>query len=231
MAAAFSGLPKDFFAFFKELAKNNERPWFEANKDRYKNSVVGPLQDLILAMQPRLAKISKHIVADPRPVGGSLFRIYRDTRFSKDKSPYKTNAGVHFRHAAGKDAHVPGFYLHLAPDEVFFGGGIWMPEADALAKIRHAIAGKSSKWAKVSADPAFKKTFGSVGGEGLARPPKGFDPEHPFIEDLKRKSFFAMRDSTPAETQGPKFADTLAATFANAKPLMKFLCDALEQPF
>ncbi len=142
----FKGLPKDFFVFFKELAKNNERPWFEDNKERYKASVLGALSDFIEGMAPRVAKISKHIVVDPRPNGGSMFRIYRDVRFSKDKRPYKEHAGVHFRHALGKDAHAPGFYMHFAPDEVFFGGGIWMPEPDALAKLRRAIADDSKGW-------------------------------------------------------------------------------------
>src|SRR6185295_12558339 len=122
---AFKGLPKDFFVFFKELTKNNERPWFEANKERYKATVIGSLSDFIEAMAPRVAKISKHIVVDPRPNGGSMFRIYRDIRFSKDKRPYKENAGCQFRHALGKDAHAPGFYMHFANDEVFFGGGLW----------------------------------------------------------------------------------------------------------
>src|SRR3954470_13982118 len=97
MAAEFKGFSKDFFAFFKELKANNERPWFEENKERYKASVVAPISDFITAMSPRLAKISKHFIADPRPNGGSMFRIYRDVRFAKDKRPYKEHAAVHFR--------------------------------------------------------------------------------------------------------------------------------------
>ena len=145
----FKGLPKDFFAFFKELAKHNERAWFEANKQRYKDVVVAPLSDFMAAMAPRVAKISKHIVVDPRPNGGSMFRIYRDVRFGKDKRPYKENAGCQFRHALGKDAHAPGFYMHFAVDEVFFGGGVWMPEPDALNNIRHAIADDAKAWKKI----------------------------------------------------------------------------------
>jgi uncharacterized protein (DUF2461 family) len=208
----FKGLPKDFFTFFRELAKNNERPWFEANKQRYKDVVIAPLCDLMEAMAPRVAKISKHIVVDPRPNGGSMFRIYRDVRFAKDKSPYKTNAGLHFRHALGKDAHVPGFYMHFAPDEVFFGGGIWMPEADALNKVRRAIAK-------------------GIEGEALSRPPKGFDPAHPYIGDIKRKSFFAMHESSVKAAQSAGFVDEVEASFEAAKPLMAYLCKALGAPF
>jgi uncharacterized protein (TIGR02453 family) len=228
---AFKGLPKDFFAFFKELAKNNERAWFEANKQRYKDVVVAPLCDFMAVMAPRVAKISKHIVVDPRPNGGSMFRIYRDVRFAKDKSPYKTNAGLHFRHALGRDAHVPGYYMHFAVDEVFIGGGIWMPEPDALAKVRHAIADGATAWKKVLTDKAFAKSFKGIDGESLARPPRGFDPGHPMIADIKRKSFFAMHESTPKAAQSAAFADEVEAAFKAATPLIRFLCDALDAPF
>lgn len=228
---AFKGLPKDFFVFFRELAKHNERAWFEANKPRYKDVVVAPLCDLMETLAPRVAKISKHIVVDPRPNGGSMFRIYRDVRFSKDKSPYKTNAGLHFRHAQGKDAHVPGYYMHFAVDEVFLGGGIWMPEPDALGKVRRAIADEPKAWKKVVEDKAFAKAFKGIEGEALARPPKGFDPNHPLIADIKRKSFFAMHESSPKSAQSAGFADEVESAFKAAKPLMKFLCDALGAPF
>ncbi|NWH07561.1 MAG: DUF2461 domain-containing protein [Alphaproteobacteria bacterium] len=231
MPGSFQGLPKDFFIFFKELSQNNDKAWFEANKDRYKAAVVGPLQDLILAMQPRLAKISKHIKADPRPVGGSLFRIYRDTRFSKDKRPYKENAGVHFRHERGKDAHVPGYYVHLAPGEVFYGGGIWMPDPEALGKLRGAIADKPSAWKKVIEDKSLAAAFEGIEGESLARPPKGFEADHPYIEDIKRKSFFAMKKGSETLTRSAGFLDELEETFRAASPLMRFLCNALDAPF
>ncbi len=228
----FNGLPKDFFAFFNELAKNNERPWFEENKQRYKDSVVAPLSDFMTAMSPRVAKISKHIVVDPRPNGGSMFRIYRDVRFGKDKRPYKENAGCHFRHAQGKDAHAPGYYMHFAVDEVFFGGGLWMPEPDALSKIRHAVADDPTGWKKIVEDKTFAKTFGEgIRGEGLSRPPKGFDPEHPYINDIKRKSFFVMHESSAKAAQSPALLDEVDASFKAAKPLMKFLCDAVGAPF
>jgi uncharacterized protein (TIGR02453 family) len=231
MPAPFKGLPKDFFAFFKELAANNNRPWFEENKQRYRESVVAPLSDFIAAMAPRVAKISKHIACDPRPNGGSMFRIYRDVRFAKDKSPYKTNAGVHFRHALGKDAHVPGYYMHFAPDEVFVGGGIWMPDAEPLNKVRRAIADEPKVWKKVVEDKAFANTFDGVEGEGLSRPPKGFDADHPYIADIKRKSFFAMHKSSGKAAQTPAFLDEVEGAFKAAKPLMKFVCDALDAPF
>ena len=114
----FNGFPRDFFIFFQDLRKNNNRPWFNDNKNRYYESVVNPISEFIVCIAPRLKKISRHYTADPRPHGGSMFRIYRDTRFSKDKTPYKTHAGVQFRHKAGKGAHAPGFYVHLASDVI-----------------------------------------------------------------------------------------------------------------
>src|SRR5690242_20752818 len=115
------------------------------------------MSEFIAAMAPRLRKVSKNFAADPRPNGGSMFRIYRDVRFSKDKRPYKEHAACHFRHVLGKDVHAPGYYMHLAPDEVYFGGGMWMPPSDALQKIRERIAGNPSAWKAVRADRRFVK--------------------------------------------------------------------------
>jgi uncharacterized protein (TIGR02453 family) len=226
----FSGLPKDFFAFFNELHFNNEKRWFEANKTRYKSSVVEPLCALIAAIGESMPKVSKHIVCDARPNGGSMFRIYRDTRFSKDKTPYKSNAGLHFRHALGRDAHAPGFYMHFAPKEVFFGGGLWMPEPDDLAKIRRRIADGPKDWAKVTSALASSKLFNGIEGEGLARPPKGFDADHPHVEDLKRKSFYVMHKSNERTALSPKLVDEAMTAFSAAKPLMTFLCKAVDAP-
>jgi len=125
MATGFDGFPEEMFRFLRELKKHNDRDWFNANKERYKTHVVAPMVSFIEAMDGRLARVSDCFLADARPNGGSMFRIYRDTRFSKDKSPYKEHVACHFRHMSGKDAHAPGFYVHLEPGDVFFGGGIW----------------------------------------------------------------------------------------------------------
>jgi uncharacterized protein (TIGR02453 family) len=231
MMAEFSGFPKDFFAFFRELKANNKRAWFEANKQRFRDNVQVPMSTFIEAMAPRLVKISRHFTADPRPNGGSMFRIYRDVRFAKDKRPYKEHAACHFRHALGKDVHAPGFYRHFAPGEVFFGGGLWMPPPDALTKIRESIAAKSANWKKIQDGTAFKKHFDGVRGEGLTRPPRGFDPEHPFIEDIKRKSFYAMHEAMPKLAGSSALLDEVSDSFAALSPLMKFLCGAVEVPY
>lgn len=231
MTADFAGLPKDYFVFFKELKANNNRAWFEDNRQRFRCSVQEPLQAFVEAMGPRLKKISKHFVADPRLNGGSIFRIYRDVRFSKDKSPYKTHGGVQFRHARGRDAHAPGFYVHLDPEEIFFGGGVWLPPSPALLKIREAIRDDGKAWRAAISGAAFKKRFGAVDGDALTRPPRGFAADHPLIDDIKRKSFFAMAPARPAAAKKRSFVDDAAAAMFDAKPLMKFLCSALDAPF
>lgn len=222
---------KSFFTFWKDLAQHNERDWFEANKQRYRDEIVAPAMTFITEMAPRLAKISRHFVADPRPNGGSMFRIYRDVRFGKDKRPYKDHAGIQFRHAAGKNVHTPGYYVHLAANEVFFGGGVWMPEPDALGKIRDAIAEDSTGWKRATSGKAFAARFSAVEGEALKRPPKGFDAEHPLIETLKQKSFVVLTKSSPAAAMKRDFLDEVEATFVAAKPLMKFLTTAVGADF
>ncbi len=220
-----------FLAFFKSLAKNNNREWFNEHKSEYLQSVVQPMCLFIEQMAPRLKRISPHFIADSRPHGGSMFRIYRDVRYAKDKSPYKLHAACQFRHELGKDAHAPGFYLHMSPQEVVFGGGIWMPPNSELTKIRNTIVDNPNEWKRIKSSVKFKNLFGGIGGDGLKRPPKGFDAEHLHIEDLKRKSFFAMRHENADIISGEHFIDEVEATFKAAKPLMEYICYAQEISF
>ncbi len=232
MSQSFAGFKKPLFNFIDDLIDNNNREWFNANKDRYKQDVVAPMVDFIEAIGPKLRKVSKHYVANPKPHGGSLFRIYRDTRFSKDKRPYKEHVAAHFRHEAGKDAHAPGFYFHIQPDEVFFGGGIWMPPNDKLNEIRFAIADNPRAWTTVKNNRKLKANFADgIRGDGLKRPPRGFSPDHQHIEDLKRKSFFLMKSVSPARARRKDFLDEVADTFAAAKPMLRFISEALDVPF
>ena len=215
----------ELFAFLAELREHNDRDWFAANKQRYEQHVLEPALDFIEAFAPRLAEISPHFQAIPKRTGGSLFRIYRDTRFAKDKSPYKTTVGIFFRHEADKDTPAPGFYLHLAPGECFSGAGIWHPPGPALNRIRSAIAGQPERWREVTAARGLE-----IAGEALKRPPRGFDPDHPLIEDIKRKSFGAVSRFREDDTFSPRFVDEYARRCAAAEPFVVFLCDALELP-
>jgi uncharacterized protein (TIGR02453 family) len=213
------------FKFLRDLKKNNNREWFQANKARYEADVRDPMLRFIADFAGPLRTISRHFTADPRPVGGSLFRIYRDTRFSRDKSPYKTAAAAHFRHETHGEVHGPGFYFHLEPGDVAVGAGIWQPDGDTLAKIRDAIVDRPDQWKRAVSGKAFKAAFELWGGK-LARPPKGYDPEHPFIEDLKRKDFIAMASFTEADACRPGFLDRVTGAYRTTGPFMSFLTKA-----
>jgi len=226
----FNGFPKDFFKFFDELKKNNNRDWFAANKPRYFESVVQPMGDYIVSIAPYLQRISPFYKADPRPHGGSMFRIYRDARFSKDKTPYKTHAACHFRHEAGRDAHAPGFYLHIETDRISIGGGIWRPPAKQLGLIREFIADNPSAWEKLVKSPAIRK-MGGIQGDSLIRPPRGYNPDARHMEDLKRKSFFLMSNTDTELALSSALVTASAEIFRKVANLNHFITDALELPF
>ncbi len=192
--------------------------------------MLEPALEFIAEFSPRLHRISPHFVADPRPVGGSLFRIYRDTRFSKDKTPYKTATGIQFRHELARSAHAPGFYLHLEPRSVFVGVGIWRPDSATLGKIRRAIAEKPEEWAAVRSKGGLGQGF-ELRGDSLRRPPSGYDGAHPLIEDLKRKDFIAVAALTEKAVVSEGFADELERLFGSAAPLARFVCAATNVPY
>lgn len=213
-------------SFLDELAANNSRTWFEANKSRYEALVRAPALEFIAAMGPVLERLAPHFRADPRKAGGSLMRVYRDTRFARDKTPYKTNVGIQFRHELGKDVHAPGFYVHIASDECFLGAGCWHPDADALGRIRDCIAENPKKWFSARDHKKFVAQW-ALAGDSLTRPPRGYAAEHPAIEDLKRKDFIALAPLSLAEATDPGLVELAGARFAAAVPFMKFLCDSL----
>lgn len=214
------------FNFLDELAANNNREWFEANRSRYEALVREPAFDFIEDMDPILGKIAPNFRAEARKVGGSLMRVFRDTRFSRDKTPYKTNIGIQFRHALGKDIHAPGFYVHLANDECFLGAGCWHPEADELGKLRDLIVEKPEQWFAIRDDQKFAAQW-SFWGESLSRPPRGYDANHPAIDDIKRKDFVALTPLSIEQVTGQGLVKLAEKRFTETIPLMKFLCEAL----
>ncbi|GAB4249495.1 MAG: DUF2461 domain-containing protein [Acidobacteriota bacterium] len=217
------------FEFFRELKSNNTREWFAANADRYERFVREPLLQFIREFAFRLASISPEFVADARKTGGSLFRIHRDTRFSKDKTPYKTHAGIQFRHRMAKNVHAPGFYLHLEPDECFVAMGIWRPERDALHAIRTYLAAHPKEWMAAREAPSCRRFI--LEGDRLKRPPAGFDATHPLVEDLKLKSFLFYEDFPDSRALEPDFSDWVAQALQDGFPLVRFLCRALGLPY
>lgn len=216
----------DLFAFLRDLTGNNDRVWFDENRDRYERDVKGPALRFVAELAPHLRRISPHFRADPRPVGGSLFRIHRDVRFSNDKSPYKTHVGIRFPHRAGKDVHAPGFYLHLEPGEVFLGCGVWHPDGATLSRIRGSIVARPDRWRGVREGRRFRRRF-RLGGDTLLRPPRGTDANHPLIEDLKRKDYIAVAELDEDAVQRKEFVKEFAALCRDAEPFQRFLCEAL----
>ncbi|MGH8951847.1 MAG: DUF2461 domain-containing protein [Acidimicrobiia bacterium] len=220
------------FTFLRELDANNEKTWWEANKDRYHAVVRDPALDFITDFGTRLEKISPHFVADSRTVGGSLMRPYRDTRFSPDKTPYKTNVGIQFRHEAGKDIHAPGFYLHLAPGSCFAGVGLWHPETAVARELRQAIHDDVDGWAAATKTKQFTNTWSTTpdDNEMLKRVPPGLDPAHPYADDLRMKSFMAGATLSQKQVTTAGFDQDLASMFTRASRFTAFLCEALDLP-
>ena len=218
MLAPFTGFGPGALDWFRGLEADNSREYFEGTRGVWQAQVRAPLERLLEELAEEL--------------GGSvkMFRPHRDVRFSKDKRPYKEHGACQFRHRLGRDVHAPGFYVHLAPKEVFVGAGLWMPEADALLKIRSAIAARPAAWKKIVNDERLVDTFGAVEGEQLLRPPRGFDPNHPLIGDIRRKSFVVGRASTERAARSADFVSETADCFAAAAPFMRFLCSALAVP-
>ncbi len=211
------------FDFLLDLKTHNNREWFHANKERYESAVRDPMLRFITDFRRHLHTISKNFKTDPRPVGGSMFRLQRDIRFSKDKSPYKINAAAHFPHQdCGKDVHAPGFYLHIEPGNSMGGGGIWHPDIQSLSKIRKRIAEYPKEWRKIWASGI------TIEGESLKRPPQGYDDGHPLIEDIKRKDFYTMKKFTDKEICSHDFMDMYTESCRSIAPLVKFLANSIE---
>lgn len=222
MTAGNHHFGRGLFDFLAELRANNDRDWFNANKRRYVDQVEQPLLRSIAGFGERIGEISRNFVADPRRVGGSMFRIYRDTRFSKIKLPFKPAVGAHFPHVGrGNGGSAPGFYLHLEPGSCVGGGGIYHPDSAALHRIRDHMAGKPSRWEAV-----LRKGI-PIEGDTLKRPPAGYDPDHRFVEDLKRKDLYSMTKFSERQVCSTSFLDAYVQACVRAAPLVEFLTRAL----
>jgi len=226
----FQTFEPSLFRFLKQLAQNNNRAWFQENKTRYENDVREPSLAFIRAFRPHLKKISEYFTAVDRRSGGSLMRVYRDTRFHDAGEPYKTNVGIQFRHELGRDIHAPGFYVHLEPGTCFLAAGLWRPESAILRKVREAIVDNPARWRRVSNDKKFRTSF-ILDGDSLKKCPLGFSVDHPCIEDLRRTDFIAVANLDDSTTLQKTFIGNTAQAFTVAKPFMRFLCDAMNIPF
>ena len=217
--------------FLVGLSTNNEREWFNAHKSDYETHLRDPALQYINQIAEPLRQLSPHMTASDRKQGGSLMRIYRDVRFSRDKTPYKTNVGIQFRHESGKDVHAPGYYVHIALEECFIGAGSWAPDRDALLAYRRAISERPSDWTTVKSladQPGWR-----LGGHGdaLKRPPRGFSADDPMIEDIKRKHFILTYEFDLEDVTGPDFVGYSIERFQESREFMAFLCQAVALPF
>ncbi len=216
------------FDFLRELRDNNNREWFNANKKRYERDLKDVCLAFIRDFQDNLSRVSPHLQAIAKAQGGSMFRIYRDTRFSKDKTPYKTHVGMHFKHEQGsKTLQAPGLYLGLGVDDSGLGAGMWKPDKEPLRLIRQAIVDEPERWAHAKGVMTAHGWDWHDPNATLKRPPKGFDAEHAHIDDIKRKGFAFGRTVSNEEVLAPDFADQIAAQYDDIAPFMQFLCDAV----
>jgi uncharacterized protein (TIGR02453 family) len=216
----------DLFQFLSDLKDHNDRDWFQANKTRYEQHVRDPFLRLIADLRPAFEKINPRIVVDPNPTRGSMMRIYRDIRFSADKSPYKTHISAHFAHAKAKDDAAPGFYIHFAPSACMLGAGVWRPEPRAAQKIRSAIVADPKRWRQITAGKKFGSACQMI-GQTLKRPPAGIDPDHPLIEDLKRKDFAVSVEIADRDVIGPNLLKLMLDRFRATAPFVQFLSEAV----
>jgi uncharacterized protein (TIGR02453 family) len=217
------------FDFLNSLAVNNDREWFKANQQQYEDQVRTPALQFIEAMQGPILAMSPRFIAVAKKVGGSLMRPQRDSRFSKDKTPYKTNVGIQFKHFQAKDVHAPGFYVHIANDECFIAAGIWHPESKDLNAIRHCIDENPNAYQKALTQ--LSQAGFELTGDSLTRPPRGFDKHHPMIDELRRKDFIAIKPISSEQVCQADFVEFCAQEYQHTRALMAYLCFALDLDF
>ncbi|HTY57914.1 MAG TPA: DUF2461 domain-containing protein [Bacteroidota bacterium] len=221
----FAGFPRSGLAFLHRLKKNNNRPWFQARKAEYQENVRFPMECLIAGLAARLHDDVPEVEFNPRK---SIFRIYRDTRFSKNKTPYKTNVAAWFGLRSMKgNTESPGLYVGVGTDEVWIGGGLYMPTGEQLKAIRRSIADSPDEYLAVVRSPRFRKKLGGIQGEMLSRAPLGYRPDHPMIEHLRHKQFFAGVELDERACTAPRFLETVAVVFTDTMPLVRWLARAV----
>jgi uncharacterized protein (TIGR02453 family) len=213
--------------FLRALKRNNRREWFNAHKDEYEAHVRQPM----IAMVERLAidfrEFAPELVVNPK---ASLYRIYRDTRFSPDKSPYKTHAAASFPTRGLPKHEGAGLYFHIGCDEVWIGGGMYAPQTPQLVAIREHIAGNVRRLRSIVDSPAFRKQVGALEGEKLSRVPRGYPKDHEAAEYLRHRQFIAGREFAPDFATSPAFYRTLLRIFTEVAPMSRFLNEPLLNP-
>ncbi len=226
MYPPFDGFPRKGIEFFKRLKRNNNRPWFEKHKNDYEAFVKLPMQSLVAALQPHFAQFASEYEVNPKR---SVFRIYRDIRFSKDKTPYKTHTAAHFVLSGRPKGFLgSGYYLHIGPGEIFAGAGIYMPDGDQLKKIRSRISSAGDEFLSIMTNKRFKKLFGKLEGDKLKRVPQGYEENHPMAEWLKFKQFFVGVSWGESKAYRKQLVVDIANAFETVTPLVRFLNESIK---
>ena len=221
----FEGFAREGIKFLKDLKKNNNRQWFQAHKSDYEAFVRLPMQSLIVALRAEFTKFAPQIELHPKR---SMFRIYRDIRFSKNKAPYKTHVAAVF-HPKGHWQQSAGYYLHIEPGEVFLGGGVYMPPSDQLRDIRHTLVERSEEFLSIVNNKSFRRRFGDLEGDKLQRVPQGYVGDHPMGQWLKYKWLYAGVTWPHERCFGSKFVREAAQIYKEVTPLVRFLNSAMER--
>jgi uncharacterized protein (TIGR02453 family) len=216
----FAGFPKEMATFFRGLKRNNRREWFQPRKDVFDLHVKGPMTALVEALNRELAKFAPHYVTDPKK---AIFRIYRDTRFSPDKTPYKMHIAASFGRRGGERMAVSGYYFSVSSEQIEIAGGIYHPAPDTMLLVRTHIADHHEELRRILANKTLRRRIGGLQGDELSRAPKGFDPSHPAIDLIKKKDWIVDMNLDPALATTPRLLREIADHFRLMTPLIDFL--------
>lgn len=220
MPTAFAGFPEEMVRFFRSLKRNNRREWFQPRKHLFEQQVKTPMLELVSAINGELAKFAPEYVTEPK---SAIFRIYRDTRFSADKTPYKSHIAASFSRRGSERLGTGGFYFSISPEVIEVAAGIWHPDRDVTLLVRNHIAETHQELSRILADKKARKLAGSLGGDALTRSPKGFDPEHPAAGFIKMKDWVLDVTLDPTLATTPKLKGEIAARFRAMAPLIRYL--------
>lgn len=222
----FEGFPREGIQFLERLKRNNNRAWFQKHKAEYEEYVRFPMQSLIASLARRMADSSPEIEFNPKK---SIFRVYRDVRFSKNKAPYKTNIAASFQlRGMRAPTEAPGLYVGIEPGEVYVGGGLYMPNGEQLKSIRRSMVERPDDFLAVVGNSRFKRNLGGIQGEKLQKAPLGYPKDHPMIEHLRHKQFYVGIERGHSACLKTSFLDLVVKVFEDTMPLVRWLRKALE---
>ena len=220
MSSGFPGFPPEMVQFLRALKRNNRREWFQPRKHLYEQQVKEPMLELVTALNRDFMKFAPHFVTEPKK---AVFRIYRDTRFSADKTPYKTHVAASFWRRGSDYTGAGGFYFSVSHDQIEVAGGIWHPSPETMLLVRTHIAASYPEMRRILANKKSRKLVGDLQGDELTRAPKGFDPQHPALDLIKKKDWILDTSLNSALATTPKLYREILVRFRAIAPLIEYL--------